>query len=183
MGIEWFKNWLASSSTSSSKILLCLVPLILVSGFASLLAQKDSAWALLNTTSSSNTVKIPSLLAAKERASPIDSQAQHFQTDIPTDQNFNSIKANESTDPPVKPRRRRIRSSLDKLEEGLRNARIAIREAPNRSRLFDPDYIPDGPIYNNAKAFHRFNCGQELPRNGETVEDICVRRRGASTVS
>ncbi|XP_039066130.1 probable glycosyltransferase At5g03795 isoform X2 [Hibiscus syriacus] len=164
MGIEELKNWLASTSSSSSKILLCLVPLVLVSGFASLLLQKGSNLGLLYTSSSSHTVKNSSLLVAKERDSPIDSQVRHFQTgkdenkpDMAISGNLNnsSIKANESTDNTVKPRRRRIRSSLVRVEEGLRKARLAIREAPNGTRLKDPDYIPDGPIYNNAKAFHR----------------------------
>ncbi|KAE8719035.1 putative glycosyltransferase [Hibiscus syriacus] len=163
MGIEELKNWLASTSSSSSKILLCLVPLVLVSGFASLLLQKGSNLGLLYTSSSSHTVKNSSLLVAKERDSPIDSQVRHFtgkdenKPDMAISGNLNnsSIKANESTDNTVKPRRRRIRSSLVRVEEGLRKARLAIREAPNGTRLKDPDYIPDGPIYNNAKAFHR----------------------------
>ena len=80
---EGFKNWFATTS-SSLKIFLFVVPLILVSGFASLLVQKGSNWALIYTlptssSSSSNTnldaVKKPSL-QAKERDSPIDLPSQ-----------------------------------------------------------------------------------------------------------
>ncbi|XWS59569.1 hypothetical protein CRYUN_Cryun08bG0133300 [Craigia yunnanensis] len=202
---EGFKNWFATTS-SSLKIFLFVMPLILVSGFASLFVQKGSNWALiytLPTSSSSNTnldaVKKPSL-QAKERDSPIDLhsqevvsvdngrsrkealsneaalghsvsppivdqslQVQHFKgkkednPNMSISENFNStsIKENESIDPPLKPRTRRVRTNLDRLEEGLRRARIAIKDAINGSQLQDPDYIPDGPIYKNAKVFHR----------------------------
>ncbi|OMO84008.1 Exostosin-like protein [Corchorus olitorius] len=75
-------------------------------------------------------------------------------------ENFNSTtltEENESNDdfPPLKTRKQRVRTNLDRLEDGLRGARAAIKEAANGSQLEDPDYIPDGPIYRNAKVFHR----------------------------
>ncbi|XP_031381763.1 probable glycosyltransferase At5g03795 isoform X4 [Punica granatum] len=44
---------------------------------------------------------------------------------------------------------------LDRLEAGLRRARSAIREQKNGSSTSDPDYVPIGPMYRNANAFHR----------------------------
>ena len=44
---------------------------------------------------------------------------------------------------------------LDRIEAGLRQARAAIREAKNGNQTQDPDYVPMGPMYHNAKAFHR----------------------------
>ncbi|KAL5976581.1 hypothetical protein ACLOJK_020914 [Asimina triloba] len=47
-----------------------------------------------------------------------------------------------------------------KVEASLARARAAIRESslgvnPTSSALTDPDYVPRGPMYRNAKAFHR----------------------------
>ncbi|KAK8337150.1 hypothetical protein V6Z11_A09G168900 [Gossypium hirsutum] len=49
---------------------------------------------------------------------------------------------------------RQVRTKLDKVEAGLQRARSAIREAKNGSQLQDPDYVPIGPMYWDAKAFH-----------------------------
>ncbi|CAJ1974762.1 unnamed protein product [Sphenostylis stenocarpa] len=50
-------------------------------------------------------------------------------------------------------------SKLRRIEEKLAKARYSIREASKirnlTSTLQDPDYVPHGPIYRNANAFHR----------------------------
>ncbi|XP_022972675.1 probable glycosyltransferase At5g03795 [Cucurbita maxima] len=55
----------------------------------------------------------------------------------------------------VKSRKQREFTKLEKIEAGLRRARAAIKEAKFLNQTHDPDLVPNGPMYWNAKAFHR----------------------------
>ncbi|KAK8485288.1 hypothetical protein V6N11_038060 [Hibiscus sabdariffa] len=65
-----------------------------------------------------------------------------------------TISPDKSVSLPLK-QSRQVQTKLDKLEAGLQRARAAIKEARNGSQFPDPDYVPIGPMYWDAKAFHR----------------------------
>ncbi|KAK8501620.1 hypothetical protein V6N12_034020 [Hibiscus sabdariffa] len=139
-------------------VLFGVVPLILLTAFASLsLVLKVSVWGFTPSKTSpepsrkegfSNETAIPTTTTTTNSSvsSPI----------VPRHRHRHPLQVTTAIDdPPLKHRRRRFWSDLERLEGGLQRARAAIQEAMNGSRLKDPDYSPDGPIYRNAKVFHR----------------------------
>ncbi|KAL5740698.1 hypothetical protein ACOSQ2_029878 [Xanthoceras sorbifolium] len=62
---------------------------------------------------------------------------------------------NESQALPMKPKRQKALTNLEKMEAGLQRTRLAIKEASIGNQTLDPDYVPVGPMYHDTKAFHR----------------------------
>ncbi|TYI44585.1 hypothetical protein ES332_A01G248600v1 [Gossypium tomentosum] len=145
----------SSSSSSSMRVVLLsvVIPLILLTSFLSFsLVSKRSFWGFSYTNPYSKTIK-----EGFSNETPIkNNSSSSSSSSVAQQQQLLHVQYTLNDNRPLKHRRRRwYWSDLGRLERGLQRARAAIKEAINGSRLKDPDYSPDGPIYWNAKVFHR----------------------------
>ncbi|KAK1426044.1 hypothetical protein QVD17_14712 [Tagetes erecta] len=65
------------------------------------------------------------------------------------------VSINQTDVLPVDKKINKKYTSLDKLEARLGRVRAAIKEAESSNRSYDPDYVPNGPMYWNGASFHR----------------------------
>ncbi|KAE8666136.1 putative glycosyltransferase [Hibiscus syriacus] len=177
-------NRFACCFSTPPKLLFFLAPVILASLVVFVLVPRNSTWDLISTlpSSTSNSSEKPGAVPPAEEpvgllstavdagSSPVKAAAPSEEASPPhafeavTKTRENETKedglngtmlwVNETTALPLK-QSRRVRSRLDRLEAGLQRARSAIKEAKNGSQLQDTDYVPTGPMYRDAKAFHR----------------------------
>lgn len=191
-------------SSSSFKLILFIVPLIVVSGCILVLGPKTfRPWSFTSfqgsSSSSSPKVAVNSSLAANSSAKYdgeyVDLRSrvvgvENREQAVSDDSNLNrsaspplsvqpiqieqyDLKINEEgmnismsgldpklawkneTDVPLKAGVQREFSNLERLEASLQRARAAISKAKHENQTQDPDYVPVGPLYWNANAFHR----------------------------
>ncbi|XP_048138578.1 probable glycosyltransferase At5g03795 [Rhodamnia argentea] len=86
---------------------------------------------------------------------PLANASKEGTSDFPISVAGHVPALNESYGFVEKARRERVFTDLERLEAGLRRARAGIREAKIENLAKDPDYVPVGPMYRNAYAFHR----------------------------
>ncbi|KAK3002581.1 hypothetical protein RJ639_021592, partial [Escallonia herrerae] len=164
-------KWSSSSTTTTSSILVLLIlsPLILIPVIACTFGHGRS-WVSL----SSQLTLMPSSYAG-EAKSPLDfsklkASFQQKLLDQDTDdlqppsaeenkeKRMHDLSSNGSFANAQKVLLKRY-SRLQRLEASLAKARNAIKEAAQNRNMAssheDPAYIPQGPVYRNANAFHR----------------------------
>ncbi|KAL5060124.1 hypothetical protein RYX36_031728 [Vicia faba] len=158
-----------SSPSSSIKLLLFIVPLIIIAGLVSVLGPNPSNWTLIQNPplswTSQNVVAVDfhDSLFNQSSTPPIsiqpviDQQLENKDKEtVNASQNFpNTNSMNESHILQEKQNLPRKFSILDRTEAGLLQARAAIRKAKYENQTQDIDYVPSGPMYHNPNSFHR----------------------------
>ncbi|KAL1201517.1 putative glycosyltransferase [Cardamine amara subsp. amara] len=156
-----------SSMTSySSKLFLFMVPLVLVSVFVCVNIGPKNPTSFLTSMSTSHFSPPPSLPPAPAPApsSPppslpaasLSTKVEFVQGDYNRTIRLNPINiSNNVTSTASIELKKRVLSNLEKVEFELQKARAAIKAASMDDPVDDPDYVPLGPMYWNAKAFHR----------------------------
>eukprot|EP00268_Persea_americana_P023624 TRINITY_DN2317_c0_g1_i1.p1 TRINITY_DN2317_c0_g1~~TRINITY_DN2317_c0_g1_i1.p1 ORF type:complete len:522 (+),score=66.24 TRINITY_DN2317_c0_g1_i1:454-2019(+) len=171
-------------SSSSRLVIVCLVSLVLVSAAVIAIDSRRSYWVFLDDSSSSsswkwgggdvvpvNLKKVPLELhprlesfgqEALSDSSPLYNRSSSSL--LANNTNFLVKQADDKQviqlNDTLKTKMRRVSSRVIRVEASLARARALIREAAkNESGLpsaqQDPDYVPYGPVYRNANAFHR----------------------------
>ncbi|KAI4319009.1 hypothetical protein MLD38_032659 [Melastoma candidum] len=163
-----------SSSTSAKLLQFLLLPLFLVSVYVSLVRPPRSSPVSVDVWPSGLPLRWSKDSAAAPEApppfliitpsqspspspSPVDDIASKDGGVDLVDKNFTAHAPSMSNSHGLPAPEVRIKeyTSLERLEAGLRRARSVIRQARDGNRTQDQDYVPVGPMYWNAVAFHR----------------------------
>uniref|UniRef100_A0A7N0UB51 Exostosin GT47 domain-containing protein n=1 Tax=Kalanchoe fedtschenkoi TaxID=63787 RepID=A0A7N0UB51_KALFE len=146
-------------TTPSTKLLLLVAPLILVSLFVAALGPakvfqwdyKSPWWAGGAGWSSPQDVEAP---PAEQSLGLVrkDSDVNQSVASPPPSENPGGFSIKNATADSKKEL-----TVLERLEAGLQAARLAIRKAKSEDQAqeVDPDYVPSGPMYWNPRTFHR----------------------------
>ncbi|KAK4481131.1 hypothetical protein RD792_012008, partial [Penstemon davidsonii] len=101
-----------------------------------------------------HSVAPPLGVEVSEAEPPVDKKEESLK--ITTNRSSDFPSFNDTHVLPLSPKIIRKLSNLQILETRLQQARAAIRDTQQSgNRSYDPDYIPTGPIYWNAPAFHK----------------------------
>ncbi|KAL8516799.1 hypothetical protein ACS0TY_015162 [Phlomoides rotata] len=141
----------STSSSSSKLVYFVVIPLILLSALVILLNQKPSS--SYSLPSFHDPVKSHSGVAIPPPAGKQTSEAAPLPATPVT------APVMETEDSMKSGRFRKKHSNLDNLEmveASLAQARANIQEAQRENETsYDPDFVPEGPLYRNANTFHR----------------------------
>ncbi|KAK7277463.1 hypothetical protein RJT34_22476 [Clitoria ternatea] len=151
-------RWWRAKASPSMKLLLSMLPLVLIAGLVSFKAPSLCNWDFIAKQREGDHAMVADI-AFNYSSSPSPPLHVHQSKEAEvlnvTKPWFNAAPVNESDEPPLRQKQKRKFNILDRTEAILVQARAAIREARKGNQTQDPDYVPVGPMYWNAKAFHR----------------------------
>ncbi|CAH8379337.1 unnamed protein product [Eruca vesicaria subsp. sativa] len=158
------------SACSSAKLFLFMVPLVVVSGFVfvNIGPKNPSSFLTSLSTNHLSPPLLPSSPSLPSASAPSPSPGtSSLSTKVETIQgdynrtiklnpvNISSTSSNVTSTASLKVMKKRVVSNLEKIEFALQKARLSIKTASMDDPVDDPDYVPLGPMYWNAKVFHR----------------------------
>ncbi|KAI3473952.1 hypothetical protein Pfo_028526 [Paulownia fortunei] len=172
---SWWKT-----SSSSTRLLGFMVPLMVVSGLVVLLGSKSSNSLFVPITilglgfgveeegggrwrkrggargdyNLHRSAAPPLAIEAREAEPPVEKKKEDFI--FTTNRSNVSPPSNDTHVLPLSPRINKTFSNLQILEAKLQQARAVIRDAQRGNGTYDSGYIPTGPNYWNPSAFHRY---------------------------
>ncbi|XP_013626452.1 PREDICTED: probable glycosyltransferase At5g03795 [Brassica oleracea var. oleracea] len=178
MGDEDVDGKSRMSACSSAELFLFMVPLVLVSGFAFVNIGPKCPTSFLTSLSTTHIspplllsspslppapAPAPSPQAAKEVSLPtsaLSTKVESVQGDKNRTIQLNPINItlvsnNVTSTAASELMKKRVTKKIDKIEFELQKARVAVKAASMDDPVDDPDYVPIGPMYWNAKVFHR----------------------------
>ncbi|KAJ0243974.1 glycosyltransferase [Hirschfeldia incana] len=156
------------SACSSAKLFLFMVPLVVVSGFLFVnIGPKNPTSFLTSLSTNRISPHLPSYQSLPPAPAPyLSPPTSSLSTKVGSIQGYynRTIQLNPiniasgssiTSTASLKPMKKRVISNLEKTEFELQKARVAIKAASMNDPVDDPDYVPLGPMYWNAKVFHR----------------------------
>nr|AGV54221.1 glycosyltransferase [Phaseolus vulgaris] len=144
-------EWL-SGDLLMLKVIMMIVPFFILTLLASEKKKHLCKWGFVESCSYNSTFDQYNQTEVFNLSKPSFNLSNLDETKV---LNAFETSVNESSEPHLPQEQNGESTILDNIEIGLAQARAAIREARNGTGTPDSDYVPKGPMYWNAKAFHR----------------------------